>query len=89
MTTPTFKHGSLRGVFVRPNDLDGEITGVFFLLHRVVQHTCTPAVPLVPLHTVRKVIQVPPDHLSRQGEAVLGNDHPRPRRSTLLTLRFY
>lgn len=85
--TPTFKHCSLCGVFVRPHDLDGEITGVFLLLRGVVQHTGTPAVPFIPLHTVWKVIQMTPDHLSAQGEAVLGNDHSRSRRSALLTLR--
>lgn len=86
-TTPTFKHGSLCDVFVRARNLDGKITGIFLLLRGVVQHTGTPAVPLVPLHTVRKIIQMFPDHLSAQGEAVLGNDHPWSRRSALLTLR--
>lgn len=87
MTTPTFKHGSLCDVFVRARNLYGKITGIFLLLRGVVQHTGTPAVPLVPLHTVRKIIQMFPDHLSAQGEAVLRNDHPWSWRSALLTLR--
>lgn len=86
-TTPTFKHGSLCDVFVRARNLYGKITGIFLLLRGVVQHTGTPAVPLVPLHTVRKIIQMFPDHLSAQGETVLRNDHPWSRRSALLTLR--